>query len=127
MLSAGPDNKVRFWDASHPENSMVVSGLEVDENKPVFSAVATASDVLLVRENVPHASAAQADPTGAGGGSAANAPNKKSKAARSAIISLQQHNLLRGHKDMILDVALLEWPYAMVVSADRSGVIYVYS
>jgi phosphoinositide-3-kinase regulatory subunit 4 len=127
ILSAGPDNKVRFWDPTRAENSMVVSGLEVDEAKSVFSAVATPSDVVVVRENLPHSTTGQGDSAGGGGSSAANTPSKKNKTARSSIISLQQHNLLRGHKDMILDVALLEWPYAMVVSVDRSGVIYVYS
>ncbi|KAI9809196.1 MAG: hypothetical protein M1825_002487 [Sarcosagium campestre] len=45
---------------------------------------------------------------------------------RSTVISLQQQQLLRSHLDSILDVALLELPYGMVVSVDRSGVIYVF-
>jgi phosphoinositide-3-kinase regulatory subunit 4 len=35
--------------------------------------------------------------------------------------------LLKTHLDVIIDVAFLEVPYGMVVSADRAGVVYVFS
>ena len=30
------------------------------------------------------------------------------------------------HLDQIMDVALLDQPYGMVISADRSGVVYMF-
>jgi phosphoinositide-3-kinase regulatory subunit 4 len=39
---------------------------------------------------------------------------------------MQQQQLLRSHLDSILDVALLENPYTMTVSVDRSGVVFVF-
>jgi phosphoinositide-3-kinase regulatory subunit 4 len=42
------------------------------------------------------------------------------------VISLQQQQLLRSHLDAVVDVALLESPYGMTVSVDRSGVVFVF-
>jgi phosphoinositide-3-kinase regulatory subunit 4 len=136
ILSAGPEWKVRFWDTSQPQLSMVVSGLDVEENKPTYTPNHI-NDVLVVTERqVPTASTATNDPStdsprkgsSTQGGSAPSTPSKKSKtASKSSIISLQQQHLLKGHRDTITDVALLEYPYGMVVSVDRSGVIYVFS
>jgi phosphoinositide-3-kinase regulatory subunit 4 len=133
MLSAGPDWKVRFWDASRPDQSMVVSGLDVEESKPTYNA-SIANDLVIVTEK-------QAAPSTDGGStdspskkstgqssSASSTPSKKTKPpSRSSIISLQQQNLLRGHRDVVMDVALLEFPYGLVVSVDRTGVVYIFS
>jgi phosphoinositide-3-kinase regulatory subunit 4 len=58
-------------------------------------------------------------------GSPARSP-ANARPPRSTIISLQQQQLLTAHLDAIVDIALLESPYGMVVSADRSGMIYVF-
>jgi len=34
--------------------------------------------------------------------------------------------LLKSHLDSILDIALLESPYGMMVSVDRSGVVFIF-
>jgi phosphoinositide-3-kinase regulatory subunit 4 len=39
---------------------------------------------------------------------------------------MQQQHLLKSHVDTVLDVALIEQPYGMVISADRSGVINLF-
>lgn len=46
---------------------------------------------------------------------------------RSSMVNEQQQKLLKSHLDMVLDVAILEYPKKMVVSVDRSGAIFVFS
>ena len=143
MISGGPDWKVRFWDSSRAEMCMVISGMEVDESKPKYTWH-TVGDVVVVSEtsaavattnssaNTAAAAAAGNNDVGVGAsgsdrksGNAAGVSKKKT--SKASIVAMQQQNLLRGHKDTVLDVALLEIPYGMVVSVDRGGVIYVHS
>jgi phosphoinositide-3-kinase regulatory subunit 4 len=124
LLTAGPDWKIRYWDTLRPEASMVISGLEADEAKPAYVASQPSPDTVVVTERV-----VQAPGQAAGGReSRSSAAGRKTpqKSARSGLISLQQQQLLKTHLDNILDVALIEQPYGMVVSADRSGVIYMF-
>ena len=132
LLSAGPDWKVRFWDPSRQDATMVVNGLEPDEGKPTYRYSHPAADVTIIQETLHPASKPSSDTPSAAsspnGKSSPSSPRKTSgRHARSSIISLQQQHLLRTHLDNIEDVALLEYPFGMVVSADRSGVIYVFS
>ena len=55
------------------------------------------------------------------------ADSSRGKSDKTKAISEHQQMLLRNHLDAILDVAVLEWPVRMVVSVDRSGMIYVFS
>ncbi|QDS73236.1 hypothetical protein FKW77_003947 [Venturia effusa] len=135
FVSAGPDWKVRFWDSNRHESSMVVSGMELEEGRPSYSVSQPSHDLTVVSEtlsppppisgsstaNTPVASPAR-------GGMAASAGKRPGRdKARSSIISMQQQHLLKSHLDTVTDVALLESPYGMVVSVDRSGSIYVFS
>ncbi|KAI9810014.1 MAG: Serine/threonine-protein kinase [Phylliscum demangeonii] len=146
LITAGLDQRVRFWDLNRIEGSMVVSGIDLNEApRPTF---VSSQPTLLLVVNL-EKSAPQAAPSspgaggGAGGGgivgnegagvkSAAAAANSSAKRAnsgrppRSTVISLQQQRLLTAHLDSILDVALLEWPYGMIVSVDRSGAMFVF-
>ncbi len=65
---------------------------------------------------------------GGGGGKHATPPSSSSreKPPRHSVISAEQAQLLRSHLDAVLDVAVLELPYTMTVSVDRSGVIFVF-
>ena len=132
LLSAGPDWKVRFWDPSRQDATMVVNGLELDEGKPTYRYSHPAADVTVIQETLHPASKHSGDTpssTASPNGKSSPSPPRKAsgKHGRSSIISLQQQHLLRSHLDNIEDVALLEYPFGMVVSADRSGVIYVFS
>jgi phosphoinositide-3-kinase regulatory subunit 4 len=132
LLSAGPDWKVRFWDPSRQDASMVVNGLEIDEGKPTYRYSHPGADVTVIQETLhpapKHSSDERSSVSSPSGKSSPTSPRKASgKHTRSSIISLQQQHLLRSHMDNIEDVALLEYPFGMVVSADRSGVIYVFS
>jgi phosphoinositide-3-kinase regulatory subunit 4 len=119
FLTAGPDWKVRFWDTSRADNSTIVSGLEVEEGKPSYTVSQPSPDLQIVTERLSIGE-------GSGGGeSGASTPTRKK--ARSGVISMQTQKLLRTHLDTVTDVSFLECPYGMVVSADRAGVVYVFS
>ena len=135
FLTGGADRKVRFWDLSRVENSGVVSGLDVDEPKPVYTSnqiggtltmhVEQAGDAVPVKEGKRGGTAGAKKGKGE---SADGADNKaqKQRPQRSTVISRQQQALLRRHLDVVTDVAFLGFPVEMVVSGDRAGVIYVF-
>jgi len=39
---------------------------------------------------------------------------------------MQQQQLLQSHLDAVLDMVVLEYPYTMSVSTDRSGAVFVF-
>lgn len=135
ILTGGSDKKLRYWDLTRIENSTVFSGLMPDESKPTYSASHPTTAMTLNTERLPRAHAA-----GSGGGSANNGTDgrssrrtngaggesRTSRPTRSTVISAQQQQLLRSHLDSVLDVALLESPYSMAISVDRTGSILVF-
>jgi phosphoinositide-3-kinase regulatory subunit 4 len=125
FLTAGPDWKVRYWDTHRPDASVVVSGLDADESRPQYTTSQPSPDTIVVTERLlqPQSQTSTGRDSKSSGGSKRPPPPKS---ARSTLISLQQQHLLKSHLDTILDVALLEQPYGMVISADRSGVIYMF-
>jgi phosphoinositide-3-kinase regulatory subunit 4 len=100
---------------------MVVSGLDVEENKPTFSSNQVSPSLTVTTERRPTA-ASQNQKEGSSSKKRANG-----RPSRQAFISLQQEKLLKNHLDAILDVALIESPFAMVVSVDRAGCINVFA
>lgn len=125
IITGGSDKKIRFWDLARVENSMVVSGLDPEEPKPSFTSAQHTTSLTLNTERIP-----RPGPTApnAGAGSKTSSASKASsgRPPRSTVISLQQQQLLKSHLDSILDIALLESPYGMMVSVDRSGVIFIF-
>lgn len=125
LITGGSDKKIRFWDLARVENSMVVSGLDTEELKPTFTSTHPTVSLTLNTERIP-----RPGPTApnAGAGSRTSNASKASsgRPPRSTVISLQQQQLLKSHLDSILDIALLESPYGMMVSVDRSGVIFIF-
>lgn len=130
LLTGGSDKKLRYWDLTRIENSTVFSGLQVDEGKPTYSASHPTTAMTLNTERLPRGQ-------GPSSASANNAEDRRGRRAhgadrgggrptRSTVISVQQQQLLKAHLDSILDLALLESPYTMTVSVDRSGVVYVF-
>lgn len=154
LLAAGPDWKLRFWDSKNANACAVVSGLDVDESPPSFAMHNTGEAIVIAEKQQQQQQALTEDATGgtplsveggsgsggAGGGvgpgsgggvggssKTLTSGGKKGRGSKGSIVSLQQQSLLRGHKDTITDIALLEVPYGMVVSVDRAGMIYVWS
>jgi phosphoinositide-3-kinase regulatory subunit 4 len=124
VLTAGPDWKIRYWDTYKPEASMIVSGFEPDEVKPQFAVSQPGVETTVVTElsSQPQAPAMSSRESKSSSSSKKPAP----KSSRTGLISQQQQQLLKSHLDKIMDVALVEQPYGMVISADRSGVIYMF-
>jgi phosphoinositide-3-kinase regulatory subunit 4 len=147
IVTAGADKKLRFWDLARIENSVVYSGLLPDEGRPTFSAsqmaAAAAAGGAAVTVNVERWPRLVGGPlSGLGSGSSAGVAagsggaggvnngrggcGRAARPAKSTVISLQQQQLLRSHLDAVVDVAVLESPYGMTVSVDRSGVVFVF-
>ncbi|KMQ48454.1 Armadillo-like helical [Trichophyton rubrum] len=131
VLTAGLDRSIRFWDVVHPDASLVVSSPDLITDgiqmRPRYDTTHPTTALTITSEWIPSAGSA---PTRQGPTS-----NKKSyststgnsmRPPRSTVISLQQQQLLRNHLDSINDIAILQSPYAMTVSVDRAGMIYVF-
>ncbi|KAI0132396.1 hypothetical protein BJ170DRAFT_613811 [Xylariales sp. AK1849] len=131
IITGGADKKLRFWDLNRIEQSSVFSGLLGEDAKPVFTAHSSPNNAYLTlnMERTPKSSSSSTAGTGeqraAKNGEAAMG-KKKDKPPRHTVISAEQQRLLRSHLDSILDVAVLEVPYTMTISVDRSGVIFVF-
>ncbi|KAL1861592.1 hypothetical protein VTK73DRAFT_7006 [Phialemonium thermophilum] len=124
IITGGSDKKLRFWDLARIENSTVFSGLQPDEGRPTFTASHPTASMTLNTERLSRQAAANG--AAAGGGGSSGASRSRNRPPRSTVISLEQQILLRSHLDAITDVALLESPYTMTVSGDRSGVVFVF-
>ncbi len=131
FLTGGADKKLRFWDVTRADASMVISGLEAEEDQPKFTTSHPTTILTINSERIPQVvpSAPNAAPGNRPTSSSAGGKKLSSlevKPPRSAIISKQQQQLLRSHLDTILDVCWLESPVGMTVSVDRMGCIYVF-
>lgn len=120
MVTGGADKKLRFWDIGRIENSAIYSGLLSDEASPAYSGSHPSTNLTLNVEKMPRQPQLQS----AGNGTANR--SKTGRPPRSTVISLQQQQLLQSHLDSVLDMVLLESPYPMSVSVDRSGVVFVF-
>lgn len=126
ILTAGPDWKIRYWDTYRPEASLIVSGLEADEVKPQFLVSQPGAETTVITELSSKAPTQASVLTARDSKGSSSSKKPAPKSSRSGLISQQQQQLLKSHLDRIMDVALLEQPYGMVISADRSGVIYMF-
>ena len=154
IVTAGSDRRLRFWDVFRVENSAVFSGpgaagtagtAGAADGAAAAAANATGEGrrPLFVSATLPHQPGLVLNlerwPRGGAGGEkgggdkgassrASPAPTAaaREKPPRHTVISVEQAQLLRSHLDAVLDVAVLEMPYTMTVSVDRSGVIFVF-
>ncbi|KAH8681103.1 phosphoinositide 3-kinase regulatory subunit 4 [Xylariales sp. PMI_506] len=129
MITGSADKKLRFWDLNRIDQSTVFSGLVGDDAKPVFTPYTSPNNpnLTLNLERIPKSSSAAAgEQKGSSRNTDAVAAKKREKPPRHTVISAEQAQLLRSHLDNILDVTVLEVPYTMTVSVDRSGVIFVF-
>ncbi|GAB7362672.1 hypothetical protein MBLNU230_g2981t1 [Neophaeotheca triangularis] len=126
-LSGGPDHKLRFWDCESLANCCLISpGGEATPAKPpstatyTFNAIGTDTKVFTERFN-------NSDEIGEGSGKAAAGVGGAGKGVtRAETIRGSARGLLSGHLDAISDVGVLERPFGMVLSADRSGRVFVF-
>ncbi|KAK4540526.1 hypothetical protein LTR36_009164 [Oleoguttula mirabilis] len=130
-VTGGPDGRVRFWDCDKLEGCRLVSGGGADE-KPTYTFSQLGLDTRVLTEKPVESDPASASTvesnkvassTSAKRGASAKSSSKPS---RCEAIRLSAQRLLDGHLDTITDVAVLERPFGMVLSADRSGQVFVY-
>lgn len=128
ILTGGADKRLRFWDVARVENSTIYSGLLPEESTPTYAMSHPTTGLTLNVEKFPRASQATGQGSGnnATAAAAASSRSKTGRPPRSTVISLQQQQLLQSHLDSVLDMVLLEAPYPMSVSVDRSGIVFVF-
>lgn len=131
FLTGGADKRLRFWDVTRADASMVISGLDAEEDQPKYTTSHPTTTLTVNTERIPQATlltpnAAAGNKPGSSSAGGRKPSSLDVKPPRSAIISKRQQQLLRSHLDTILDVCLLESPVGMTVSVDRMGCIYVF-
>lgn len=127
FLTGGLDKKLRLWNVNRVDASMVISGLQFDEDQPKYTTSQTTQALILNTERSPQPGPSAPNAAAGNKPSSSGTPKKAGgRPPRSTVISLEQKHLLRSHLDSILDVALLESPVGMTVSVDRAGVIYIF-
>jgi len=131
VVTGGPDNKVRFWDCNRLEGCRLVSGGVLDE-KPSYAYSNLTLDTRVIAEKMPDRTSQPTDTIESSRISSKSASKRGvqigagGKPQRYEMIRLSAQHLLNGHLDTITDVALLERPFGMVLSADKSGQIFVH-
>lgn len=126
-ITGGPDNKVRFWDSDGPKHCKVVSGNSADE-KTSFTVSSIGLDTKILTEQ-PLDTAQPAGAVAEMSKSKKRAPSTTTqggKAGKNETIRTSAQNLLDRHLDTVTDVALLERPFGMILSPDRSGQVFVH-
>ncbi|KJZ78037.1 hypothetical protein HIM_02674 [Hirsutella minnesotensis 3608] len=126
MATAGSDKKLRFWDVARIENSCIYSGLLPDELPATYVATQPSTGVTINSEKTLWHTSPGGGNDASNGNGARGKGTASGRPPRSTVISLQQQQLLQSHLDAVLDLAILEYPYTMSVSVDRSGVVFVF-
>ncbi|GAA5967346.1 hypothetical protein JCM11641_000519 [Rhodosporidiobolus odoratus] len=126
LLTGGEDRKLRFWDLAKSSRSVVVSGLEADEDVPSFSAHMSTVRPTLYLESPP-----PLPPTSSSAPSSSSRPTRSSthsapRVHRSTLIANSQQQMLRAHQEAITALAVIDLPFRCVVSGDRAGVVKVF-
>ncbi|KAF2719081.1 WD40 repeat-like protein [Polychaeton citri CBS 116435] len=134
ILTGGPDGKVRYWDCERLDGCRLVSGPGSMAEKPEYTISPLASaprDCKIIAEHFPSPPTppepqhvVQSNKVSANGSTKRSTSGRLT--SRYETIKLSAQHMIDGHLDVITDVALLEKPFGMVLSADRSGRIFVY-
>jgi phosphoinositide-3-kinase regulatory subunit 4 len=145
LVTTGPDWKIRFWDTDRIASSMIVND---KEDKALYTASKFGNDISAYTEMALSDSLSEkekgtsspasgrtgtmspisndADSDKVGAASKKKKENREGKIARYEVIRRSANQLLKGHKDTVTAVALLEYPFGMIISADRSGALYIF-
>ncbi|KAI8460705.1 VPS15 protein kinase [Phakopsora pachyrhizi] len=136
VIAAGEDRKIRFWDLSTPPRSKLISGIEVEEERPQYKLDSSGSPALYLEyigkpfpsnssnstnirrkyDNSRNINEINSRPTS----SNPTIPH------RSTVVANYQMNVLKNHRDCITCIGLIEIPFRCIVSGDRSGEIHIY-
>ncbi|KAH9942062.1 hypothetical protein B0H21DRAFT_529305 [Amylocystis lapponica] len=112
LLCGSEDRKIRYLDLSRAERSAVLSGGEMETDRPTYSFVHPSSGVASA-----YVETWVALPSASG-----NRPPQ-----RLSLINTNQQNLLKGHQDTVTALACIDSPFrGGIVSGDRAGVIKIW-
>ncbi|KAJ7672606.1 hypothetical protein DFH06DRAFT_96923 [Mycena polygramma] len=112
MVTGSEDSKLRLWDLSRLERTTVLSGLELENERPSFSTSSSGTASTYV----------ETWSSAAASGSQSNRP-----AQRMSLITHNQQNLLKSHQDVVTALACIDSPFrGGIVSGDRAGVIKIW-
>ena len=126
-ITGGPDGKVRFWDSDRLSSCCVVNG-GGSEPSTTYTISQLGLDTRVITEKVVDASLQSENGTATTSSSAGRKALGTLTGRTPRYESMRQsaRGLLNDHLDVISDVAVLERPFGMVLSADRSGQVFVY-
>ncbi|KAJ7594229.1 hypothetical protein C8J56DRAFT_926236 [Mycena floridula] len=112
MICGSEDRKIRLWDLGRPEKSTILSGLDSDQSRPVYSALTNGTSSSYMETWSP---------------SPGSASQSNRAPQRISLITQNQQNLLRSHQDVITSLICIDSPFrGGLVSGDRAGVIKVW-
>lgn len=117
IIAASTDQIIRVWNLDQPEKTTIISGLPLTE-RPNYGISEFGYLKIVCEIGKTYAN------NSFEGKSSKGDPRLPS---RSTALALQQSQLLNNHLDTVLAVAYLQWPYSMIISADRSGVLKLFS
>ncbi|KAI0305183.1 ARM repeat-containing protein [Multifurca ochricompacta] len=114
MVSGSEDRKLRLWDLGKVERTTILSGAELESEKPSYSTAISSSGSTMSYMETWLLSAQTA--------SQQNRPPQ-----RMMLLNNNQHNLLRPHQDTITALACVDSPFRCgIISGDRAGGIKVW-
>ncbi|KAG9040843.1 Serine/threonine-protein kinase [Tulasnella sp. UAMH 9824] len=135
LLTGSEDRKIRLWDLSRVDRSIVVSGLEMESDKPSFRyeflVLSQADSRLTSSRRTTQADRSSEDlgaPSSIHTESHIRHTTKSSQPSwRTSLIGQHQQQLLKGHQDCITALACLDVPFRCgIISGDRLGVVKVF-
>ena len=131
MVSGSEDRKLTLWDLSKVERTAILSGAELDSEKPSYRCFLTPVwfDLSDGCRNSSSSSSTGSTTsyvetwmTSAAASSQQNRPSQ-----RMTLLTNSQQTLLRPHQDTITALACIDSPFRCgIVSGDRAGVIKVW-
>ncbi|TFL03877.1 hypothetical protein BDV98DRAFT_525538, partial [Pterulicium gracile] len=112
MVSGSDDRKITLWDLAKLERTTVLSGTDSTIECPAYSISSQPTLTTHV----------ETWPTSANSARLSNRPTQ-----RMSLITHDQQNLLKAHRDVITALACIDSPFrGGIVSGDRSGVVKVW-
>jgi len=114
IITAGMDRKIRYWDLTSPDQCAIVSGLELEEEKPAYSIQNDSSSPTIYRERSAPSQSKRLPQVAS------------SKPLRTSLISAHQSHILKGHQDLISGLSIIDLPFRCLVATGRDGVIKVF-
>ncbi|KAI9511419.1 ARM repeat-containing protein, partial [Russula earlei] len=114
MVSGSEDRKLRLWDLGKLERTTILSGGELENEKPSYSSISSSTGSTT--------SHVETWMTSAQSSSQQNRPPQ-----RMTLLTNSQQNLLRPHQDTITALACIDSPFRCgIVSGDRAGGMKVW-